>query len=250
MENPDGARPVEGGVDAVEAMIAKYSSGLELPISEHTTKTDKTSTVVLITGSTGNIGAQILSNLLGDEGVDRIYALNRPSNSETSAERLKARFEDKDLDVSPLATEKLVLVEGDTSEERLGLDEATYEEVSTYPAIRRTELIIVQQIRNSVTVIVHGAWRLDFNLTLASFEGNIRGTRNLIDLARSSPHASDIRFLFMSSISSAQSWDKSKGSYPEETLTDASYSIGSGYGEGKYVTERVCKVFSVFLDIW
>jgi nucleoside-diphosphate-sugar epimerase len=76
-------------------------------------------------------------------------------------------------------------------------------------------------------------------LTLASFEGNIRGTRNLIDLARSSPYASDVRFLFMSSISSAQSWDKSQGPYPEVTLADAKHSVGSGYGEGKYVTERV-----------
>jgi thioester reductase-like protein len=88
-------------------------------------------------------------------------------------------------------------------------------------------------------VIVHGAWRLDFNLTLASFEGNVRGTRNLVDMARSSPHAADIRFLFMSSVSSAQSWDRSNGSYPEETLLDASHAVGSGYGEGKYVTERV-----------
>jgi len=76
-------------------------------------------------------------------------------------------------------------------------------------------------------------------LTLASFEGNVRGTRNLIDMARSSPHAASIRFLFMSSVSSAQSWDKSKGSYPEETLLDASIAAGSGYGEGKYVTERI-----------
>lgn len=105
--------------------------------------------------------------------------------------------------------------------------------------IKLTQFLNESQIRNSVTVIVHGAWRLDFNLNLASFEGNVRGTRNLIDLARSSPHASSIRFLFMSSVSSAQSWDKSKGSYPEETLLDASTAAGSGYGEGKYVTERV-----------
>ncbi|KAF9463989.1 putative nonribosomal peptide synthetase [Collybia nuda] len=222
VENPEGTHLSQGGVDAIEAMITKYSAGLELPIDEHHTKVGETPTVVLLTGSTGNIGAQILSDLLGDKTVDRVYALNRPSGSQTSAERHRARFEDKDLDVSPLDTTKLVLVEGDTSEEHLGLDKATYEE-----------------IRDSVTVIVHGAWRLDFNLTLASFESNVRGTRKLIDLARSSPNASNVRFLFMSSISSAQSWDKSKGPYPEETLTDSRSSVGSGYGEGKYVTERI-----------
>lgn len=88
-------------------------------------------------------------------------------------------------------------------------------------------------------MIIHNAWRLDFNLALPSFEGNIRGTRNLIDFARSSRHASTLRFLFTSSVSSAQSWDRGKGPYPEEVQADATYAVGGGYGEGKYVTERV-----------
>ncbi|KAE9394519.1 hypothetical protein BT96DRAFT_185594, partial [Gymnopus androsaceus JB14] len=30
-----------------------------------------------------------------------------------------------------------------------------------------------------------------------------------------------------------------KGPYPEEVITDASYAVGTGYGEGKYVSERI-----------
>jgi hypothetical protein len=132
VDNPEGTHLVRGGVDAVEAMITKYISGLELPITLNSTKAEK-STVVLLTGSTGNIGAQILSNLLEDKAVDRVYALNRPSSaSQSMLERHKARFEDKNLDVSLLDTERLVFVEADASEERFGLDEATYEEVSGY----------------------------------------------------------------------------------------------------------------------
>lgn len=89
-------------------------------------------------------------------------------------------------------------------------------------------------------MIIHNAWRLDFNLSLPSFETHVRGLRNLIDLARSSRYASSLRFLFTSTIASAQSWNASeKGPYPECVITDASYAVGMGYGEGKYVSERV-----------
>lgn len=88
-------------------------------------------------------------------------------------------------------------------------------------------------------MIIHNAWRLDFNLTLASFESNVRGTRNLIDLARSGANNLILKFLFTSSIASAQSWDQSRGPYPEQLVSDAKYAVGGGYGEGKYVAERV-----------
>ncbi|KAJ3488351.1 hypothetical protein NLJ89_g11625 [Agrocybe chaxingu] len=97
---------------------------------------------------------------------------------------------------------------------------------------------VYEELRNSVNVIIHNAWKLDFNLSLSSFEPNVQSTRNLIDLARSSEHASSLRFLFTSSISSAFSWDRTLGPYPEAIVTDAKYAVGNGYGESKYVAER------------
>ena len=93
----------------------------------------------------------------------------------------------------------------------------------------------------STTMIIHSAWRLDFNLSLASFEPNIRSTRNLIDLALASPHTSNLRFLFASSISSVQAWGQSRGAVPEDIPADEGVAVGSGYGEGKYVAERVIR---------
>ena len=91
-----------------------------------------------------------------------------------------------------------------------------------------------------MTTVIHSAWRVDFNLALASFEGNIRGTRNLIDLARGARHAHALRFLFASSISSAFSWERTCGPCPEALLEDPKHAVGTGYGESKYVVERVC----------
>ena len=45
--------------------------------------------------------------------------------------------------------------------------------------------------------------------------------------------------MFMSSITSAQAWDQKRGPVPEEVMPDASMAVGSGYGSGKYVSEKV-----------
>ena len=103
------------------------------------------------------------------------------------------------------------------------------------------------QLQDSLTLIIHNAWRLDFNLSLASFEPHVSGVRNLIDLARSARYASSMRFLFTSSVGSAQSWNsKSLGPYPEEIVSDPRYAVGKGYGESKYISERVCVPLLVF----
>lgn len=87
--------------------------------------------------------------------------------------------------------------------------------------------------------MIHNAWRLDFNLSLESYEPNILGTRHFIDLVRSGPKPLDCRFLFVSSIGAVNNWDKSKGSVPEDAMEDVTVALGSGYGEAKHVAERV-----------
>ena len=67
----------------------------------------------------------------------------------------------------------------------------------------------------------------------------MRGTRNLIELALSAPCHLKPRFMFTSSVSSAQGWDKAKGPFPEEVQYDVSIAEGSGYGASKYISERV-----------
>ncbi len=94
------------------------------------------------------------------------------------------------------------------------------------------------QLKDTVTIIIHNAWKLDFNLPLPAFEPLITGSVNLINLARQGPHPSSTRFLFSSSISAVQSWN-SKTPVPEEVIPDSRAAIGLGYGESKYVLERV-----------
>ncbi|KZT25929.1 acetyl-CoA synthetase-like protein [Neolentinus lepideus HHB14362 ss-1] len=68
---------------------------------------------------------------------------------------------------------------------------------------------------------------------------HIRATRDLIHFALTSKYGPQVKFLFTSSITVAQSWDASKGLFPEEILPVPEPAVGGGYGEGKYVVERV-----------
>jgi FlaA1/EpsC-like NDP-sugar epimerase len=131
ISDPEGVTDTKRGKVLIEKMIEKYSTGLDGKLPSASSRTSATSSVVLLTGSTGNLGAQILASLLENENVARIYALNRPSSSSTSMlDRHRERFADKALDASLLESDRLVFVEGDTASPNLGMSECTYEEVS------------------------------------------------------------------------------------------------------------------------
>ncbi|KAJ3970201.1 acetyl-CoA synthetase-like protein [Lentinula raphanica] len=211
---------------AISRMISKYSRGLDTPIQTVSNGTHSSNThqhAVLLTGSTGNLGAQMLASLLMNDSVARVYTLNRSSARMSLLDRHRERFEDKALDVGLLSSKKLVFLEGEASQSRLGLTDELYNE-----------------LLQNVTIIIHNAWRLDFNLALSSFEPHIRGTRNLIDFARASNHATSVRLLFTSSIAATQSWNTAtQGAYPDHIDPDPWFAVGGGYGESKYVTERI-----------
>ncbi|KAG2119415.1 putative aminoadipate reductase [Suillus clintonianus] len=212
----------------IENMIEKYSVGFGSSARyDSVTLVDgcrQGDHVVILTGSTGGLGSYFLSSLLQCQDVSVVYAFNRLSRNGSSIEqRQKVGFEGRGLDATLLKSEKLVYVETDISRDNLGLDEELY-----------------QKICASATIIIHNAWRLDFNLALSSLEPQVQGTRNLIDLALSSPRHLKPRFMFTSSTSTAEGWDRTNGPFPEAVQYDAGVvAEGSGYAMSKYVCERV-----------
>ncbi|KAI4518724.1 NAD(P)-binding protein [Schizophyllum commune Loenen D] len=178
---------------------------------------------VLLTGSTGNLGTYLLIDLLHDPRVNRVYTLDRAGRT-AAIERQLGSFVDKGRDPIILACPKLVVLEGDACAENLGQTEEVY-----------------ANLLDEVSVIIHAAWRLNWNAGLDAFEPNIRATRALVDFARKARHAASLRFIFTSSIGSAHSWDAAaRGPVPEELFEDPAVCIGgNGYGQSKYVAERL-----------
>ncbi|SJL11225.1 uncharacterized protein ARMOST_14628 [Armillaria ostoyae] len=211
-------------VDAMQAMVDKYSKNFVVTPEK---KSDKvTKRVVLITGTTGALGTHILASLVLDENVQHIYAVNRPGDASVD-ERQQRAFARHGIDVG---MEKVTMLEADLS----------------------TKSQVLAEAIGSVTHIIHNAWRVDFNLGLSSFEANIRGLRNLVDLALTSR----ARLVFISSIAVFQSKQPPPDSrtltslFPgadkdlplAETHVGAEVAQGMGYGESKWVSEELLRL--------
>ena len=116
--------------DAIIKMIEKYSAGLGNVVAVPNDRS-AASTVVLLTGSTGGLGSHLLELLLRDDGVQKVYAFNRPAKtSATIFERHQNTFADRGLDITLLRSEKLVFVESETALPKLGLKDSLFEEVT------------------------------------------------------------------------------------------------------------------------
>ena len=119
---------VRSAADNVRAMIAKYTADLPNAKAKAKSRGDAPP-VVLLTGSTGNIGSHILAYLLSEERVGRVYTLNRPSADPLG--RLRSAFDDRGLPVKVLDDSRLVSLAGDITRDDFGLEETQYREVGT-----------------------------------------------------------------------------------------------------------------------
>ncbi|KAH9937867.1 acetyl-CoA synthetase-like protein [Epithele typhae] len=189
-------------VDKMRSLLDKY--GTCLPPSNAPTPRSPLDTVV-VTGTTGRLGGQILAHLLS-----------------LPDKRQRETLKVMGIDPGVLETEKLLFYAADLASSTLGLCPEVY-----------------QEVRSGVTVIIHSAWRVDFNVTLTSFEPLIAGVRNLINLALASPVPGGAAMLFVSSLSAVLNQPASRH-ISEDTLDHgAEAAAGLGYSESKWVAEQL-----------
>lgn len=219
LENPgDGEMAEEARADAINDVLEKYSSfPTSIPAQSRISK--KPLETVVLTGSTGALGSYLLELFATSTSVSKVYCLNRSADSEkrqsaVSASRgLRSKWD----------PQRVIFLTSDLSKEDLGLGSKRYSEIA-----------------DSATIVLHNAWQVDFNLTLASFEQkHIKGVRNLIDLSIKSTHRAKI--LFLSSISGVMNWSENHtGTVPEEIINDATVpQKHMGYAESKHISERL-----------
>ncbi len=91
--------------------------------------------VILITGTTGVLGSHLLSQLLAEPNVARVYALNRArgscQGSEAVRERQRESFKGLGLDDGVLDGDNVSFHVADLTQEDLGLDCELVDKVST-----------------------------------------------------------------------------------------------------------------------
>ncbi|PPR02158.1 hypothetical protein CVT26_012119 [Gymnopilus dilepis] len=165
---------VASRVAAMRAMVEKYTAD-DFPIhSAPATNGSPNSQahVVLLTGSTGALGSYLLSELVKNPSVSRVYALNRPRLADAAPlkERQKSALIDRGIEADTiLGSDKVKLLEGDLRAPEFGLAKDIFVEM-----------------QSSVSHIIHNAWPVDFNLLLGSFDASVKGLRTLIDFALTS----------------------------------------------------------------
>ena len=93
--------------------------------------TQQTPTSVLVTGTTGSLGAHLLVRLLQSPDVEKVYAFLRKRDDASPLDRQRSALKARGLDGRILESEKLVILQGDLAAQYLGLELSQYEEVSS-----------------------------------------------------------------------------------------------------------------------
>ncbi|KAM5532280.1 hypothetical protein V8D89_014038 [Ganoderma adspersum] len=213
----DGTLSTASSAEDLIRIAEQYSSDLPArPAHLRPRQNDKD--VVLITGTTGGFGCDVLEHLLRDERVEKVYAFNRPGSQ--AMERQFTRFRERALDESLLFTPKFRMIEAALDTPGFGIESQ-----------------LLSEIRDSLTHIMHNAWTVNFALTLSSFEPDLKAVRNLVELAWNSPYIMPPRIQFTSSIGVFEHCAVPLP-IPEVPL-NASSALGSGYSESKWIAEQV-----------
>jgi hypothetical protein len=125
------AQIIRSEVEQMLTLVGKYSSDFPEHIpSTVLSKKKRGGDVILITGTTGSVGASTLAELLESPKVEKVYALNRSHTKGLPlVTRQKRAFTSQGLKGDLVLSEKLVMLEGDLGRSCLGLEESIQQEV-------------------------------------------------------------------------------------------------------------------------
>ena len=219
---PNQQRDVLKRNEKMSALVERYTTSLPQRLLAQKKPRTAAETIAL-TGSTGSLGFHLLQKLIEDPTISRVYCLDRAADAQQ-------RFEQKSKKRADIQRhQKLMFLTVNFAQQDLGLT-----------AVQMSEL------KENVDLIIHNAWKVDFNAPLEHFEDvHIRGTRNLIDWSISSERQP--RVVFISSVSSTSNWGevyRDATPIPEDLLYNPEIASNMGYGQSKNVAESILGISS------
>ncbi|KAI1736250.1 male sterility protein-domain-containing protein [Xylaria scruposa] len=219
----------------MQSLLNTYSGLIQQikPTINEGVTTDE-NTDVILTGSTGTLGTQILRALLDRPKVGHIYCLNRGADGGGAMQR--KRFEAAGISGGRLEN-RVTFLQADLAQPFLGLEEDTYE-----------------TLRSRVGFVIHNAWPVNFNMDLLAFRPQLAGLVNLFTLSNAAAALRGkrkMKFLFISSVGVII--DRASGNAPEALVElpekqEGSSSSSNGYSKSKLLAEHLCDVAARHLD--
>ncbi|KAL2008408.1 hypothetical protein VTN00DRAFT_6602 [Thermoascus crustaceus] len=173
---------------------------------------------VILTGATGSLGAHTLSHLLQEDDISVIYCLTR---REHPKEALLEALQQRGLNISQAQTKKIIAFKSALDEPYFGLEAET-----------------LREMQDCVSLIIHTAWPVNFNLPLLNFETHIKGLYNLIQFSLSVNLPAPAVLLFCSSISTVLGLPPTT-IVEEQPMKELASSLDMGYGRSKLVGEHI-----------
>ena len=150
--------------------------------------------------------------------IRKIYCLVRGPDPN---KRVLDTLAEKHLHLDASSRAKIVALAADVSKSDFGVGSA-----------------MMRTLRDSVTLILHIAWPVNFNLPLRTFEPQLAGLQNLLRFSMSVPSAEPARLFFCSSVSTA--FNMSANSVvPEGPIHNLEHADRMGYAQSKLVGEHI-----------
>ena len=190
--------------------------------------------VVLLTGSTGNLGANLLHLLACSPRVSRVICLIRFSSGHSAAPtpedlhtRQRTALESRGVFLRDDVWLKIKLLPWTPGAAHLALNETDY-----------------QAVASQITHVFHGAWPMDFKMKLQSLEPHIKAVRDLVELgylAHDLRPFVKLRVVLVSSIAvvGRYTMDQKSPLVPEIPIDEPRVPLPIGYAEAKWVCEKI-----------
>jgi len=152
-----------------------------------------------------------LLQLVESSEIEKVYCLVRGPEP---MRRIQNSLRERNLEL-PEASKVVALTE-DLSRSDLGLDSS-----------------ILEEMRSQVSLIIHIAWPVNFNIPLSAFQPSLHGLLTIINFAASSVLYPHIHYI--SSVSSVISSTSSL--VPEQILPSTTTPLPNAYAESKHISE-------------
>ncbi|KAI4274803.1 MAG: hypothetical protein LQ337_003652 [Flavoplaca oasis] len=176
--------------------------------------------VVIVTGSTGTLGSNIVYDVAQDKSVALIYCLNRRASSLSDENgRQRRAFNNAGISFPTHLWSNLRMIDVRPRKTDLGLSPDVYAQLT------------------QASYIVHNAWPMDFNRSIVSFEAQFEYLDNIILLALHNTSHGYPRVLFTSSIASVARYPSKAHEVlvPEARMDDPDLAAPFGYPEAEYL---------------
>lgn len=171
------------------------------------------------------MGAHILPQVVKDPKVKKVYCSVRASDPTAARQRVQSTLASKRLSTfTEEESEKIQCLPAGHSQADFILDSGTF-----------------KNILEILTVVLHAAWAVNFNLGVRSFESHhINGTYNLLNACLQTDTVDPARLYVCSSISAAAGTPLPAAN-AEAHIEDFTHAQGMGYARSKLVTGHIVK---------